>query len=140
MSSPSTATHVIEGLLERTNEASRIIQSHKGNVSCLTTSITETLSRLGQVLCRLIASPFFQSPIAEERNFDQTIFLIAVNACGRELDEFIVQWTEVTERYEGLPDEEYSCLINTTDQRVTEAISVYTEAFQSCLTIEGRQV
>ncbi len=142
MSSPSTATHLIEGLLERTNEVSRRIQSDSDNVINAprqTMSIIESLSTLHEVLGQLIESPFFQSPFSVESNSDQTsIFSIAVNRCGQELHEFHKQWIEVIKRKRGPQDEEYWSLINRTVQRITETISLYTEAFQSCLTIEGR--
>jgi hypothetical protein len=142
MSSPSTATNVIEGLLEQTNEVSRTIQSYSDNVIGTprqTMSIIESLSSLHKVLGQLIESPFFQLLFTGESNLDQTsIFSMAVNRCGQELHEFLVQWAEVIKR--GPRDEENWSLINTTVQRVTETISVYTEAFQSCLTVHGRYV
>ena len=133
-----SATHFIEGLLERTDDVSRTIQSYRDHVPSLTTSFIATLSCLHEVLGRLIASPLFQSDFTRENNFDQTIFVIAVNRCGEELHEFLVQWAEVIKRNRGPQDEEYWSLFNTTVKRVTDAISVYAEAFQSCLTIGGR--
>lgn len=142
MSSPSTATRLIEGLLERTNEVSRTIRSYSDNVTHTprqTLSIIESLSSLHKALGQLIESPFFQSPFTGESNSDQTsIFSMAVNRCGQELHEFLVQWAEVIKRDRGPRDEEYWSLINTTVQRVAETINVYTEAFQSCLTLDGR--
>jgi len=142
MSSPSMATRLIEDLHERTNEVSRTIRSYSDNVTHAprqTLSIIESLSSLHKALGQLIESPFFQSPFTGESNSDQTsIFSMAVNRCGQELHEFLVQWAEVIKRNRDPRDEEYWSLINTMVQRVTETINVYTEAFQSCLTLDGR--
>lgn len=142
MSSPSTATHLMEGLLERTNEFSRTIQSYNHNVINAprqTTSIIKSLSNLHKVLDQLIELPFFQSTFSVESNSDQTpIFSIAVNRCRQELHELLEQWIEAIKRKRGPQDDEYWSFLNTTVQRVTETISLYTEVFQSCLTIEGR--
>ncbi len=142
MSSPSAGTHLIEVLFERTDEVSRTIQSYSDNVTHAprqTMSIIEHLSSLRKALDQLIESPFFQSPITAESNSDQTsIFSMAVNRCGQELHEFLVQWAEAIEINKGSRDEEYWSLSNTIVQQMVEAINVYTEAFQLCLTLDGR--
>lgn len=142
MSSLSAGTPLIEVLFEQTNEISRTIHSYSDNVTHApkqTMLIIERLSSLRKALDQLIESPFFQSPVMGESKSDQTsIFSMAVNRCGQELHGFLVQWAEAIKRNRGSRDEEYWSLINAIVQQMAEAINVYTEAFQSCLTLDGR--
>ena len=144
MSTLSTSTTLTEDLLELTKKVFETFQSHSDyvtNTPGQNSSITDSLSNLHKVLSQLIEAPSFELSTAAQSNFDQTsVFFMTVCLCAHELNNLLRVWSEMIKGNRFLRDDQYWSSVDRMIQRGTANLRVCAQAFQSCLTIDGRYV